>query len=83
MKSIFFQQELGERRVKWMNGLHEYDLKFKPVHTIKGHGLCQRAIEAVYTSKDDPSGSEQEINMYNMDRSPPTNIPTSWYADVK
>jgi len=54
-KSQFFQQGLGERRENWMTSLQEYDLEFKLVHTIKVHGLCWLAIEAVSATKDDPS----------------------------
>lgn len=41
IKTHFLQQELGEKRVNWMTYLHEYDLEFKPAHTIKGNDLCQ------------------------------------------
>jgi len=39
-----------------MAGLQEYDLEFKLVHTVKGHGLCQLEVEAMNAIKDDPSG---------------------------
>ena len=44
-----------------MNFLQEYDMEFKPVHTIKGHGLCRLAAEAMNVTKDDPSRWEKEI----------------------
>lgn len=31
----FVEKELGERRGNWINSLQEYDLEFKPTHTIK------------------------------------------------
>lgn len=65
-----------------MIGLQDYDLEFKPVHTIKGHSLCQLATKVVDAKEDDPSGWEQEIEMYNVERASPTSIYNSWYVDV-
>ena len=46
VRSRFMQQELGERRGKWMACLQEYDLEFKLTHTVKGQRLCQMVAEA-------------------------------------
>lgn len=58
-------------------GLQEYDLEFKLVHTIKGHSLCWLAAEVVDEKKEDPSGWEQKIEMYNLERASPTIIANS------
>jgi len=66
-----------------MNGLQEYDLEFKPIHIIKGHGLCQLAAEAVDAKEEeDLSRWEQEIEMYNVHRAFPTIFMKTWYIDV-
>ena len=54
VRSLFVQQELGEQRGNWMTCLQEYDLEFKPAHTVKGQGLCRMAVEAV-----DSRGNEE------------------------
>jgi len=71
VKSIFIQQELGERRANWMTSLQEYDLEFKPSHTVKGHKTCKLTAEASdhqNTKPDQPTqeteGWEHEIKMY-------------------
>ena len=53
--TLLAQQGLGEQCAKWMTGLQEYDIEIKPVHTIKGHGLCKLAAEVVHTPE---SGEE-------------------------
>jgi len=82
VRSLFVQQELGERRANWMTGLQEYDLEFKPVHIIKGHGLCRLTEEAMNEIEDDPTRWEEEIEMYNVERATPTFISDSWYENV-
>jgi len=81
-RSLFVRQELGERRANWMIGLYEYDLEFKLIDLIKGHGLCRLAMEIVDVKEEDPSRWEQEIKMYNVEKPSPTTITNSWYADV-
>lgn len=63
VRLLLVQQELGEIRANWMTRLQEYDIGIKPVHTIKGHGICRLAEELV--------GWEQEIDMYNVEWAPP------------
>ena len=41
VRSLFVQNELGERRGNWVNSLKEYDLEFKPSTIIKGQALCK------------------------------------------
>lgn len=69
---------MGEKRENWMTFPQEYDLKLKPVHTIKGHGLCKLAFEAKGAPKKDLSGWGKEIEMYNVEHVPAYNLyPTS------
>lgn len=61
-----------------MTGLQEYDLGFKPVHTIKGHSLCRLAAEVVNTKEEGVLlGWEQEIEMYNVEQDSPTIVMNS------
>ena len=48
-----------------MMGLREYDLEVKPVHMIKGHGLCRLVAEVVHAkdSEGELAGWEKEIEM--------------------
>lgn len=59
-RSLLVQQDLGERRENWMTGLQEYDLEIKLVHTIKGHGLCRLAIEAINKKEEEECLSRWE-----------------------
>lgn len=85
VKSLFVQQELGEIRVKWMIGVHEYDLDINPVHIFKGHSLYKLVAKVVHAQEEeeDPIGWEQEIDMYNVERAPPTSHDNSWYEEVR
>ena len=65
-----------------MTGMHEYDLKLKWVHIIKGHGLCQIVEEVVGETKYGLSGWEKEIKMCNVERATPNSISNSLYLDV-
>jgi len=51
-----------------MTGMQEYDIEIKPVHTIKGHGLCRLATEAVHTleSEEELASWENEVEMYDI-----------------
>jgi len=33
-----------------MTCLEEYDIEIKPIHMIKGHGICRLAAEAIHAS---------------------------------
>ena len=82
VRSLFKQQELGERSVNWVTSLQGYDLEFKPVHTIKGHGLCRLTAKAIDSPEEESSRWEQDIEMYNIKQATPTNATTSWYTHV-
>jgi len=66
-----------------MTYLEEYDLEFKPIHTIKGQGICRLAIEGRDTPKQDLSGWEQEIEMYNIDHTPQSTSTAPWYTYLR
>jgi len=52
-----------------MSKLQEYDLEIKPVHTIKGHGICRLVTKSINIKEEeeDISEWEQEIDMYNVE----------------
>lgn len=83
--TLLVQQELGEWCVSWMTGLQEYDLEIKPVHKIKGHGLCRLVAKAVHAleNEEELAGWEQEIEMYDIRWATPTKNGTSWYAYIR
>lgn len=66
--------------MKW---LQEYDIEFKPIHTIKGYGIFQFIIELIDSPKEDHSGWEQEIEMYNIEQVPPTSTTMPWYLYIQ
>lgn len=37
--NFILQGELGEKQVKWVNKIQEYDLEIKPTKIIKGEAL--------------------------------------------
>lgn len=53
--SLCVQQEMGDIWGNWMAYLQEYDLEFKPAHTVKGDGLCRMDAEAT-----DPWNNDEE-----------------------
>lgn len=66
-----------------MTCLQEYDIEFKRVHTVKGHGLCRLAAEVMDSPEEYTSGWEEEIKIYNVQQVPPTNATTSCYSDTQ
>ena len=46
VRSLFTQQEMGERRGNWMAIVQEFDLDIKPAKLVKGQGLCKLEVEA-------------------------------------
>jgi len=68
-----------------MTSLLEYDLEIKPVHMIKGHGLCRLVVELVHASenKEYLTGWEHEIEMYDIRQATPTEDETSWHTDAR
>lgn len=67
-----------------MTSLQEYDLEIKPMHTIKGHGLCRLVAKVVHAleNEEELADWEQQIEMCDIKRSTPTKEETSWYEDV-
>ena len=63
--------------------LQEYDLEFKPAHTVKGQGLFRMAADAASSHGVEAEEEcwEQEINMYQSDHVPQQSSP-SWYSDI-
>jgi hypothetical protein len=45
VRSLFTQQERGERRGNWMAVVQEFDLDIKPAKLVKGQGVFQLAVE--------------------------------------
>jgi len=66
-------------------GLQEYDIEIKSVHTIKDHSLFELAAKAVNAKEDEEELSrwEQEIEMYNVERTSLATNTNSWYMDVR
>ena len=81
VRSLFVQQELGERRGNWVACLQEYDLEFKLAHTVKGQGLCQMDVEVASAHEIEEECWEQEIDMYQSDHVPQQSSP-SWYSEI-
>jgi hypothetical protein len=46
VRSLFTQQEMGERRGNWMSFIQEFDLEIKPTKIVRGQGLCKLATES-------------------------------------
>jgi len=72
-----------ENRDNWMTYLQEYDTEFKPIHTIKGHGLCKLVTEASDAREQDLLGWEKEIEMYNIDHVPQSTSIAPCYVDLR
>jgi hypothetical protein len=54
VRSLFTQQEMGERRGNWMAVVQEFDLDIKPVELVRGQGLCKLAAKAQDQANEDP-----------------------------
>jgi hypothetical protein len=46
VRSLFMQQEMGERRGNWMVIIQELDLDIKLTKIVRGQGLCKLAAES-------------------------------------
>ena len=62
VRSLFTQQEMGERRENWMAVVQEFDLDIKPARLRKGQGLCKLTAEAQDQAKEYPRW-ENEITL--------------------
>lgn len=45
VKLLLMQNELGERRSKWVMMLREYDIKIQPMKLVRGQGLTKTMAE--------------------------------------
>lgn len=70
--------------VNWMTGLQEYGIYIKPIHIVNGCSLCRLTIEAMHRLEEEEELIvwEQEIEMYDVVRAPPTINENSCYVDV-
>jgi hypothetical protein len=46
VRSLFTQQDMGERIGIWMEIVQEFDLDIKPTKLVKGQGFCKLVAEA-------------------------------------
>jgi hypothetical protein len=79
VRSLYTQQELGERRGNWMTFIQEFDLEIKPSHIVKGQGLCRLVVE----SQDVVLKEKKDGKMSSLICSMITFIPPphgSWYS---
>ena len=79
MRSLFVQNELGERRGNWVIALQEYDLKFNPASIVKGKGLCKLMT---VSKNNEESDWEDEVELHLMDVCPLFTTLESWYRDL-
>lgn len=45
MKTLLIQNEMGERRTKWVTLLQEYDMEIQPMKLVRGQELTQTIVE--------------------------------------
>ena len=63
VRSLFTQQEMGERRGNWMEVVQEFDLDIKPAKLVKGQGLSKLTAKSQDQVNED-SGWENEIVLW-------------------
>jgi hypothetical protein len=81
VRSLFTQQEMGERRRNWMAVVQEFDLDIKPAKLVKGQGLCKLAFEAQDRAIED-SGWENKIALWCGEVAYISPGQGSWYKDL-
>jgi hypothetical protein len=81
VRSLFTQQEMGERRGNWMAVVQEFDLDIKPAKLVKGQGLCKLAVEAQDQVNED-LGWENEIALWCGEVAYISLGRDSWYKDL-
>jgi hypothetical protein len=64
VRSLFTQQEMGERRGNWMAVVEEFDLDIKTAKIIKGQGLCKLAAEAQDLINVEDPGCENQLSLW-------------------
>lgn len=45
VKTLLMQNELDERRGKWMAILQEFDLELQPMKSVRGQGLSRMKVD--------------------------------------
>jgi hypothetical protein len=80
-RSLFTQQEMGERRVNWMVVVQEFDLDIKPTKLVKGQGLCKLAVESQDQVNEDPRW-ENELALWCGEASYVSPGKESWYEKM-
>lgn len=69
VKLLMLQNELGERRAKWVTMLQEYDIEIQPMKLVRKQGLTQTMAEI---------GPELTVQNYNIEEV----SPDGWYDDI-
>jgi hypothetical protein len=81
VRSLFTQQDMGERRGNWMEVVQEFDLDKKPAKLVKGQGLCKLVVEAQDQVNKD-SESENEMALWCDESSYISPGLESWYDNL-
>jgi hypothetical protein len=63
VRSLFTQQEMGQRRGNWMVVVQEFDLDIKPAKLVRVQGLCKLTVEAQDQANED-LGWENEMTLW-------------------
>jgi hypothetical protein len=82
VRSLFTQQEMGERRGNWMVVIQEFDLDIKPTKIVRGQGLCKLVAESQDLIESENSGWDNELSLWCSEVMyiPPEK--DSWYTDL-
>jgi hypothetical protein len=81
VRTLFTQQEMGERRGNWMEVVQEFDIDIKPAKLVKGQGLCKLAVKTQDQVNED-SGWENEMKLWCGEVSYISPEQESWYKDL-
>jgi hypothetical protein len=81
VRSLFTQQEMGERRGSWMEVVQEFDLYMKPTKLVSGQGLCKLTTKAQDQANEDP-GWENEMMLWCNEVAYISQRQDSWYKDL-
>jgi hypothetical protein len=82
IRSLFTQQEMGQRRGNWMAVVHEFDLDIKPAKTVKGQGLCKLVVKAQDLINTEDSGWENVLSLWCNEALYVPPEKASWYGNV-
>ena len=61
VKTLLMQNELGERREKWMAILQEFDLKIQSMRLVRGQGLSKMIVDYQYGDEKDFKFDEKTL----------------------